>query len=215
MQKKYIFFDFDGTLVDTSAGIFDSLIFAFEKMGEPILSESDMRKYIGPPLEWSFMTYNNMNEQSAAETTKFFRINYKEKGVLMHSLYEGIREMLEILKKKGKILAVATSKPEHFAVKILKEYNLYDYFDVVSGATLDGSRSSKNEVLSHAVSLVNPENLSDCVLVGDTDNDVVGALQVGIDCIGILYGFGTKEKLEKAGATVTLETPADVANIID
>ncbi len=215
MQKDFIFFDFDGTLVDTSAGIFDSLTYAFKHMGEPLLSEADMRKYIGPPLEWSFMTYNNMDEQTAAETTKQFRVNYKTKGVEMHSLYGGIKEMLENLKKKGKFLAVATSKPEHFAVKILKDYNLYEYFEVVSGATLDGSRSTKKQVLLHAIKQSNPDSLENCVLVGDTKNDVVGAKEVGIDCVGILYGFGTDEELKAAGAVKTVATPQDVVDLID
>lgn len=215
MQKKYIFFDFDGTLVDTSAGIFDSLKYAFEKMNEPLLIEDEMRKYIGPPLEWSFMTYNNMNEEDATEMTKHFRVNYKEKGVEMHSLYENIAKMLEILKEKGKVLAVATSKPEHFAIKILKDYDLYKYFDVVSGAIPDGGRSSKFQVLSHAVELAKPEDLSDCVLVGDTKNDVDGAREVGMDCIGVLYGFGTYDDLKNAGAKEFADTPMKIAELID
>lgn len=215
MKKDYIFFDFDGTLVDTGAGIFDSLNYAFEKMGEPILSEQDMRKYIGPPLEWSFMNYNNMNEDEAAETSKHFRVNYKAKGVEMHSLYDGVEEMLCKLHEKGKILALATSKPEDFAVKILKDYDLYKYFDVISGATFDGTRSSKMEVLNHAIELCKPDDLEKCVLVGDTENDVIGAKQAGIDCVGVLYGFGSDEQLKNAGAVKTVATPQDVINLFD
>lgn len=215
MRKKYIFFDFDGTLVDTSAGIFDSLKYAFEKMGEPILSEEEMRKYIGPPLEWSFENFNNMNERQVAETTEHFRVNYKDKGVKMHSLYKGIPDMLCKLKNQGKILAIATSKPEDFAVKILKDYDLYKYFDVISGATFDGARSSKKQVLLHALELCKPSDLADCVLIGDTENDVVGAKQVGIDCVGVLYGFCDEQRLKKAGAVCTVATPYEIADLFD
>lgn len=215
MKKDYIFFDFDGTLVDTSSGIFDSLNYSFEKMGEPILSESDMRKYIGPPLLWSFMNYNNMDDARANETVDHFHVNYRARGVNMHSLYNGVEEMLCALHKKGKIIVLATSKPEDFAVKILKDYDLYKYFDFISGATFDGKRSSKKEVLIHALELCKPDDLGKCVLVGDTENDAVGARQVGIDCVGVLYGFGKDEQLKKAGAVKTVASAMDVVNLFD
>lgn len=215
MQKDYIFFDFDGTLVDTSSGIFDSLRYAFDKMGEPALTNRQMRKYIGPPLEWSFVNYNHMSKENAKLTAEHFRVNYAKKGVLMHSLYPDIDKMLKALKKKGKSLAVATSKPEDFAVKILKSYNLFNYFDVVSGATFDGTRNSKKEVLIHAVNLINPTSLKKCVLIGDTKNDVIGANEVGMDCIGILYGFGTKDELLDAGAIAVADTPTEALLYLD
>ena len=213
MQKDYIFFDFDGTLVDTSTGIFDSIKYAFLKMGEPIPSQEELRKYIGPPLEWSFSNFNNMNEKDALETTRLFRENYREKGVKMHTLYDGVAKMLESLSENGKFLAVATSKPEHFAVQILKEYDLYKYFKVISGATFDGTRSTKKDVLLHAVNLANVDSLQNCVLIGDTKNDVVGANEVGMDCVGILYGFGTDEELKSAGAIETVNTPQDIVSL--
>lgn len=215
MKKEYIFFDFDGTLVDTSSGIFHSLNYMFEKMNCKILNESEMRKYIGPPLDWSFMTYNNMSESEAALATKLFRDDYQANGVFMHKIYDSVEEMLKSLKKKGKVIALATSKPEAHAEKIMKSYNIYEYFDVVSGATFDGSRSCKKDVLQYAVDKIGLKDLGSCVLVGDTKNDVVGAKEVGMDCIGVLYGFGAKEELEAAGTIATAATPMDVADLID
>lgn len=209
MNKKYIFFDFDGTLVDTSAGIFDSVIYAYKKMGLPY-ENVEFRKFIGPPLEWSFMNISGLNKEDAVFATESFRENYREKGVFMHTIYKDVKNMLEALKNKGKVLAVATSKPEKFAKQILSEYDLEKYFDFVSGATFDGSRSSKKDVLKYAISKINPDSLNNCVLVGDTKNDVFGAKEVGMDCIGILYGFGSEQELKEAGAVLTLENPLDV-----
>ena len=215
MKKKYVFFDFDGTLVNTSKGIFHSLEYAFSKMGEPILDEEQMRKYIGPPLDWSFMTYNNMSQEDAKITTEHFRDDYRETGGMMHEVYSGVKEMLKNLKEKGKILAVATSKPEVHAIKIMKKQGLFEYFDVISGATFDDKRKSKKDVLLHAIDLAKPSDMADCVLVGDTKSDAHGAVEVGMDCIGILYGFGSEKELLDAGATLVVGTPSEVVDIIE
>lgn len=215
MQKKYIFFDFDGTLVDTSSGIYGALETAFKALNQPILDEKAMRKYIGPPLEYSFSQFNKLNEDDTAKAVQAFRENYKTEGVYKHKLYEKIEELLKALKDNGKILAVATSKPEKFAKMIIESYKLTKYFTVISGATLDGTRSSKQQVLKYAVDSLKLTDLSECVLIGDTKNDVIGATQVGMDCIGVLYGFGLKKELEDAGAKATAETPLDVLKIIE
>ena len=215
MQKKYIFFDFDGTLVDTSSGIYIALKSVFKAYNQPILDEKGMRKYIGPPLEYSFSTFNGLSEKDALDATEVFRKSYKTEGVYKHKLYDDIEELLKKLKNTGKILAVATSKPEDFAKLILESYNLTEYFTVISGATFDGTRSKKKDVLQYAVDELKITDLSECVLIGDTKNDVNCATQVGMDCVGVLYGFGLKSELEEAGAKATVQTPLDILKIIE
>ena len=215
MKKQYIFFYFDGTLVDTSEGIFYSLAYALECMGEPAMSNQDMRKFIGPPLEWSFATYNNMSKQDAAKATEHFRKVYKIDGVNMHKVYDGVIETLKELKSRGKKLIIATSKPEPLAVKIMKDNGFYDCFDVISGATFDGVRSTKEQVLNYAINLAKPESLCDCVLVGDSKSDAVGANVVGMDFIGVLYGFGTTNDLQIDNTKALVEKFTDLLKIID
>lgn len=215
MEKQYIFFDFDGTLVDTSEGIFYSLAYAFECMGEPEMCEKDMRRFIGPPLEQSFITYNNMSEEDAAKATEYFRKVYKTNGVNMHKVYEGVVETLKTLKSRGKILIIATSKPEPLATKIMKDNGFYDYFDVVSGATFDGKRSTKEQVLNHAISIAKPDSLDNCVLVGDSKSDALGAQREGMDFVGVLYGFGVEKELETDKTKALIVKLTDLLKIID
>ncbi len=215
MKKNYVFFDFDGTLVNSSEGIFYSIDKALKELKLPPLPISVKRKFIGPPLEVSFEKYLNMSESQALFATSVFRKYYKQKGTYLHSLYFGVEEMLNNLKSKGKTLAVATSKPEIFAKLILENYNLKNYFSVISGSNENGGDNAKKDVLKRAISLLNVKDLNDCVLVGDTVNDVFGAGEVGIDCIGVLYGFGNKDELQKNGAKMLAETPQEVVDLLD
>ncbi len=215
MQKQYIFFDFDGTLVDSSEGIFYSIDNALKELNIPPLSVLQKRKFIGPPLEKSFEKYLNLSEEQALFATKIFRKYYREKGTYLHKLYNGVEEMLESLKQRGKTLAVATSKPEVFAKLIIENYGLSDYFSVISGSNQNGGDNSKKEVLTRAIEKLNVKNLEECVLVGDTENDALGANQTGIECIGVLYGFGSKEELLRFGVSAIAKTPKDVAKLID
>ena len=215
MQKQYIFFDFDGTLVDTSEGIYHALDYAFEKMGLPLLSLPEKRKYIGPPLEASFMTFNGMSDTDADKATAFFREFYKEQGVKMHRVYDGVIDMLKAFKQRGKKLVIATSKPEPMAIYVMQVNGFLDLFDVVSGATFDGVRRTKEDVLKHAINLLKPTNLEECVLIGDSKSDAIGANFMGMDCVGVLYGFGTQEELEQNGVVSVVDTPEDLLKIID
>lgn len=215
MEKKYIFFDLDGTLVDSSKGIFLSLDKTFEKLGMSPMSDEEKRRFIGPPLEKSYITYCEMSNDKAQEAVKIFREFYGKEGTFLHRLYGGMENALKELKEKGKILAVATSKPEKYAKIILEGYNLDKYFSVISGAGDDGILGTKEYVLKKALNELNIDSFEQCVLVGDTVNDVVGASAVGIDCIGVLYGFGKENELLESGAVCTVETPEDIVKIID
>ena len=122
-------------------------------------------------------------------------------------------ELLKRLKDGGLRLGVATSKPQPFCERILAHFGLDGYFEVVRGIPLDGEGMTKSEVIAEALSEAKASS-SETVMVGDREHDVLGAKENGIGCIGVLYGYGSRAELERAGAAALCETAADVADII-
>ena len=200
MNYESIFFDLDGTLTDPYIGITNSILFSLEYYPEIAKPQREaLKPFIGPPLYASYMEFFGMDEPTACEAVEHYREYYRPKGVLECSLYDGITELLKNLKASGKKVYLATSKPEGFATQILEHFEIKQYFDGIYGSTLDGSRVKKEDVLAYALA----ESKSDprlSVMIGDTVFDVTGALQNGLPCIGVSYGYGEKTKLSKAGA---------------
>ena len=129
-------------------------------------------------------------------------------------MYDGVIDILERLKAQGKRLIVATSKPEVYSKKILEHFDLYKYFDFLAGATFDESRVKKNDVIAHAIKCCELNDLSSVIMVGDREHDVLGAACFGISSIGVLWGYGSREELESAGATYIAEKVEDIFNIV-
>lgn len=151
MKYKYLLFDLDGTLTDPMEGITTSVQYALKAFG---IEEPDLEKlapFIGPPLRESFMRLYGFDEAQAEEAVAKYREWFAPKGIFQNTIYPGIREMLEELKTKGKILAVASSKPQVFVEKILRHFGIYDYFTVIVGSELDGTRDRKEEVVEEAL----------------------------------------------------------------
>lgn len=213
-NKLHIFFDLDGTIIDSEESILSSIDYATKKLGLPTIPYETKLKFIGPPMRYSFMTFCGMSEQSASEAYAAYREMYADKGVHMARVYDGVKDMLLEIKMSGKKLYTATSKPEKFAKIILKENGLIDLFDFVAGASMDKSRTTKFDVLQYAIEQSGAESLNDCALLGDRYFDADGAKQAGIDCIGVLWGFGSKQELINAGVVAVCETPSDVTKLI-
>lgn len=159
------------------------------------------------------MFYGFSKEDSLKEV-EAYREYFSEKGLYENEVYPGIPELLASLKQAGKKLVVATSKPEKFSVQILKHFGLYDYFDFVSGATMDGSRRKQSDIIQHALEAMGITNMTETVMIGDREHDVIGAQSQKIDAIGVLYSFGSREELEVAGATYTAQEVEDIAAFI-
>ena len=210
----YIFFDLDGVLTDSGAGIMNAALYALEKYNITVNEKSELRKLIGPPLQDSFSVDYGFNEEEVDGAIAAFREYYSEKGIFENEVYAGIEETLKELKKKKKKLVVATSKPEVFAMKVLMHFNLLNYFEYVSAATLDDTKIKKDEIIKEALISLNIKDLSKVVMVGDRKHDVIGAKNNGIDSIGALWGFGSLEELQKAGATHIANSPAEILNYI-
>jgi phosphoglycolate phosphatase len=211
MSYAIILFDLDGTLTDSAEGIVNSVVYALERKGIPYKSKQDLRRFVGPPLQDSFRDYCGFSEEQAKEAVKIFREYFTEKGIYENSVYEGVPEMLELLRKAGCTLAVATSKPEAFAEQILERFNLAKYFSVIAGASMDGT--TKPIVIRQALQRLGVESSDPILMIGDREHDIFGAKEVGIASLGVLYGYGSEEELHKAGADYIAQTPLDIVSI--
>ncbi len=210
---QYILFDLDGTITDPGLGITNSVIHALHKFGISDKREN-LYKFIGPPLADSFMRYYGFDEEKAKLGIEYYREYYAVKGIFENVVYDGIEEMLKMLKQKGKKILLATSKPEDFAKQILQHFYLDSYFDFVAGATMDEKRVRKADVISYALESYNIQNLDDVLMVGDREHDVLGAKEVGMDCAGVLYGYGSQEELEKAGASYIVKNVEELTKLV-
>ena len=213
MRYDCYLFDLDGTLTDSQEGIFNAVKYALKKLGEPIPPLEVLRRFIGPPLDFSFREYCGFDDEKITEGVKLYREYYNNGGLFENRVYEGIVELLTELKIKGRMLAVATSKPELFTGRILAHFGLDKYFDVITGALTDGTRSTKSDVLACALKNWGIKDKSKAVMIGDRMHDIVGAKDNGIDCIAVLWGFGDREEFEEYKADYIVEKPADILDI--
>lgn len=211
-----ILFDLDGTLTDPGIGITNSVAYALSKWNIEAKDRSELYKFIGPPLLDSFSEYYGFSEEQAQEALKYYREYFRSKGIYENEVYPGVVKMLESLKSSGKKIVLATSKPEDFAVIILKHFDLYKYFDFVAGATMDEKRTKKGDVIAYAMEScgITEANLKDVIMVGDRKHDVLGAKENNLDCIGVLFGYGDREELEAAGAKFIAEKVEDILTFI-
>ena len=210
---RYYLFDLDGTLTDPGIGITNAVMYALEKYDIHVQDRAELYKFIGPPLRESFRKYYGFSKEKAEETLGFYREYYRDKGLLENSVYEGVREELQSLKQQGKIIALATSKPEEFSVRILKHFDLYQYFDFIGAATMDGSRDRKEDVIRYVLDSLEITDKKQVLMIGDRDQDVRGALANGICCAGVLYGYGDYDELKAAGAAYIIERPQELARL--
>ena len=211
---NYIFLDLDGTITNPAEGITKCFEYALNHFGIKVESRAELEQFIGPPLRKSFMEGFGFEEEKATEAVAKYRERFTPIGMYENEVYEGMEQALQSLKEAGKILIVATSKPEHMAKKILAHFKLDGYFDDICGSCDDSNRNEKDEVIRYALEKHSITDLDDVLMVGDRKFDVIGAAKCGLKCMGVLYGFGDREELEQAGAAYIAETVEDMARII-
>ena len=209
-----ILFDLDGTLTDPGEGITNSVAHALEKFHIPVPDRRELYKFIGPPLYESFMRFYGLDREKALLAVEFYREYYRDRGIWENEVYAGIPELLEKLKGAGKRLLVATSKPEEFALQILEHFHLIQYFHRVAGSTMDSSRVEKADVITYALEQEGIAPSPAVVMVGDREHDVLGARKAGLDCIGVLFGYGDAPELQKAGAARIAATVEELAGLL-
>lgn len=211
---KTILFDLDGTIVDSGPGITKCAQYALAFFGieEPELS--NLRFFVGPPLMDSFMGHYGFSEEKAKLAVGKYRERYHKTGIFECELYPGVCRMLKNLKEAGHKIALASSKPESSCETILNHFEIRKYFDEVVGAEMNGPRNAKKDVLLEALRRLD-KKAQDCVLVGDTRFDALGAEALGMECIGVSYGYGTKEELQNAGAKPVLSNIQEVERYLE
>ncbi|WP_027728240.1 HAD hydrolase-like protein [Treponema sp. C6A8] len=214
MKFEYIFFDLDGTLTDSQDGILNSFrsIFKHFDIKEP--EYEVLRTYIGPPLVLTVGQTLGFTGEKLQEAVKVFRNYYDNQGYKENRLYDGIPQTLQRLKALGCKLSVATSKPEHTAIKIMEHFDIAKYFDNICGSLPDESRSKKTDVIEYAIKLNGITDRSKILMVGDRKFDVEGAHQSGLKCAGVLFGYGSREEFEAAAADYIVEKPEDLEKLI-
>lgn len=210
---KYILFDLDGTLTDSGEGITNSAAYALKKMGRKVPARERLYPFIGPPLTETFTREFGMTPEECREAIRFYREYFAERGIFENHVYDGVPEMLSGLKERGKRLLVATSKPSPYAEQVVEHFHLETYFDFIASATTDDSRGSKGLVIQHALQSMGIEDPKTAIMVGDRRHDVEGARENGLECIGVLYGFGGREELMEAGAVELVKTPEELVQL--
>jgi phosphoglycolate phosphatase len=205
---RLVLFDLDGTLVDSTPGIWASVRAAAQALALPEPTPAQLRAMVGPPLQDGFALALSVPEADVPRAVAAYREHYLAGAVLDVTVYDGIPELLRDLRRDGATLAVATSKPEPFAVRVLEHTGLLPAFEGVHGATLDGSVRHKEQVV--AAALAAHPGAVDPVLVGDRAQDVLGAAVHGVPCIGAGWGPAEDGELARAGAAVVVATPAEV-----
>lgn len=218
-QYQNVIFDLDGTLLKTEEGLFDSITYALEQMGVDPGDRKDMKRMIGPVLYESFRKFYNMTAEEAERTNALFYEAYENTGVYNSTVYEGVEDMLRKLQGEGKTLIVVTAKPQNQADTVLHHTGIDRYFQKILGPDRSDRTTDKVTLLNKALSFIAESGTGasakeDAVMVGDRMFDMEAACEVGLDSIGVLYGYGDRAELEQAGATCIAGTPADVVSIV-
>ena len=213
MEYKYYLFDLDGTLTDPGIGITNSVMHALEKFGIHVADRSELYPFIGPPLTDSFRKYFDFTEEQALQAVEYYREYFRADGIFENKVFKGIPEMLGELKAGDAVIALATSKPYEFSVQILEHFGLYQYFDHIGAATMDGRISRKADVIRHLIDELGDIDIESVLMVGDRDQDIDGAKANSLHCAGVLWGYGSKDELMNAGADYLLAAPSDLINI--
>lgn len=209
-MPNYLLFDLDGTLTNPKEGITKCVQYALQALG---IQEPDLDKltpFIGPPLRQAFQQFYQLEEQQARYAVEKYRERFSTVGLFENYPYPGIAAMLQQLQAQGKILAVASSKPTVFVEQILQKFALDQYFQVILGSNLDGSRAEKQQVIAQALRQLHHPPAHQLLMIGDRKYDVCGAKAMGFPCVGVAFGFAAAGELEESGAIYIAQTVADL-----
>ena len=215
MAINTVLFDLDGTITDSGPGIVNSVAYTLDKYGFSYECKDELKEFIGPPLAKQFEIFMGCSEEESIRAVDVYREYYSDKGIFENSVYDGIIPMLKRLKDKGYKVLMATSKPERMAKIIAYHFDIEQYFDFIGGAHMDGRRTDKKEVIEYVLKNGGVEDTDSVIMVGDRKFDVIGAHELGIKCIGVLFGYGSKEELVESGADYLAGTAKEVADIIE
>lgn len=195
----HIIFDLDGTLVYSHRGILNSIKYALNCMGLSVPADETLMKFIGPPLEYSYINFCNLNEKQCQKAVKLFRERYAQKGICECELIPRTFEMLGNLKVRGYSLHIATSKPREYTLEILRSLNIRQFFSCVGAAPLTEKTRDKTSIINSVKKSANIKTQDTVIMIGDRKEDVIGARNTGIEFIGVKYGYSENNEFEELG----------------
>lgn len=205
-----VLLDLDGTLTDPREGIIGCVRFALSRLGEACPPDTELERFIGPPLQSSFDSLFGAGSAKTLRAIDLYRQRFSSKGIFENTLYPGIPDALAALVDLGARLIVATSKPTIFAERIVEHFGLGRHIRAVYGSELDGTLSDKAELIAH---VLKSEGLSRAAtsMVGDRGHDMIGARAHEVFPVGVLWGYGSRQELESSGASALCERPVELA----
>lgn len=195
MGVKAVLFDVDGTLLNTTEGVMSSVRYTIEHHGLTMLQTEELLTFIGPPIHDSFARAYGFSGDKLQELATTFRNHYKGDDLYKAFAYDGIYEVCDALKQRGITMAIATYKRQDYAQSIMRHFGFDKYTDIIYGADHE-NRLKKVDIIRKCMAAMNVEESSDAVMVGDSDNDAIGALGAGMRFLGVTYGFGFHERAE-------------------
>jgi len=215
-MKTLCLFDLDGTLTNSKPGIINAAVYALNAVGITSSNYSGSpESLIGPPIREALRQIHPFTDEEMEEVALKYREYYSKKGILEGTMYPGIMELLTKLQNDGITMAIATSKALAFATHISAHFDFAKYFAVIMGAEHDGTRERKSEVITAVLNqLGGKESFKKIIMVGDREHDIIGAMETGIESIGITWGYGTRQELEAAGAKNVVNTVEELYSTI-
>ena len=213
MSPSALFFDMDGTLIDSEPGIVGGIVHTFDALGQMLPSADQLRGWIGPPLRDSFHERFGGDQGLVEQALALYRERYDSVGWTEHSVFPGIASAIQALYAAGHRMAVVTSKNERFARRIVEHLPFGGHFEEVVGASDDGERRFKPDLVAEALRRLQLEP-AQCVMIGDRRMDIEGARAHGMRSIGVLWGFGDEAELRRAGADALARDPAQLASLL-
>ena len=214
MRYEAVIFDFDGTIADTAEGIFESVQYALRKMTLQNASPQTLRKFIGPPLDYSFRTYIGLSDNDAKTAVTYYREYYSQGGKFKLKFYPGIPKLLRNLRSAGVQTCLASAKPDLFIQQILTHFSAQDWFDHALGMPMAEQSADKSGVIQDVIDQCTVSDQARLLMVGDTKFDIRGAKTLGLKSIGVLYGYGSKEELLDEGADYLAHSATEIGNLL-
>lgn len=212
---SYVIFDFDGTVVDTGEGILKSLQYSFEQMGHEVPDLFDLKKFIGPPIHYSYVTFYGIAEAEVEQYIKKYRERYRKIGIYECFIYDGVLETIKALKKNGVKIGIASSKPISLIYDVMDYLKITEYFDAVVGTQFDDSNHpGKTDLVLESMQKLSDTDKKRTLMVGDRYFDIDGATGAGVDSVGVTYGYGSREEFMEHGATYIIDNAKELLNIL-
>ena len=209
----HVLFDLDGTIANSQLGIVRCLQHGFTECGLPVPPEDELVAMIGPPFSIALKRFE-LDDEMVANVIEAYRARYLPIGMYEAEIYPGVAELVHHLHQHGVVVALATSKPEPFAERIVEHFGVRAALTVVAGATFDDVRSAKADVVAHALAQLPAADASNTVMVGDREHDILGAAAHGLRAIGVTWGFGGRDELEAAGAWAVVDDAATLEALL-